>query len=227
LRLLGLSTSDTTSYPIDPDFTQSFNAWYRKAVYLIWKVSRTWEFDDSNFTTLPIATSTMVAGQKDYSLPSTALDVQRVEVMNDEEDFVPVKQIDKSDVKGQSMSEFYKEDGMPQYYDVVGNSIMLYPSPAAEDTTLASGLKLYLARDINPMTIEDTTQQPGILVLFHAYMAYGSALDYAISKNMNQQRVNNLRAEIKLEGEKIKDYYANRNRGRKISRFQPSTRSSI
>ena len=39
-----------------------------------------WEFDDTNKTDFPIATTTLIDGQQDYSLPPTMVKLLRVEV---------------------------------------------------------------------------------------------------------------------------------------------------
>src|SRR3990167_10070724 len=61
-------------------FTRYINGWYRKTVSWIWQATGDWEWDDTNLTDLPIATTTLVASQQDYALPSTAQKILRVEV---------------------------------------------------------------------------------------------------------------------------------------------------
>ena len=128
LFLLGLLNTDTTSFPA-ADFIRSANSWTRKAVYLTWKNSSIWEFDDSNYTTLPIGTTTLVDSQQDYALPTNALDVQRVEVKDSSGNFQVLKQFDKTQIT-EALTEYYETAGMPVYYDVIGGSLFLYPKPA-------------------------------------------------------------------------------------------------
>lgn len=225
LFLLGLSPTDTTSFPI-ADFTRSANSWYRKLVFLIWKNTSTWEFDDSNYTTLPIATTTLVTDQQDYSLPTTALDVQRVEVLDSSGNYQVLKQFNKAEITDYALTEYYETAGMPKYYDMIGNSLFLYPKPSSSDVTLASGLKLYLARDIYAFVSTDTDKEPGIQATFHPYLAYGSAFDYALSKNMDINRVNGLRLAITQNEEAIKDWATRRNKDLKV-RIRPKSSSSI
>jgi hypothetical protein len=185
-----------------------------------------WEFDDSNQTTLPIATTTLVASQQDYSIPATALGVERVEVMNDSGDYQVLKQIDKSEIKNAAMTEFFETDGMPTYYDIMGNSIFLYPAPVTGDVTLALGLKIYLSRDIHEFAITDTASEPGIPDSFHPYIAFADASDYAIAKNMGAQRLQMLQAGMARYEGMISDFYARRNRDKHV-RIKPSTISGI
>lgn len=210
LSILGLSESDTTTLPVDPTYTRLFNIGYRKAVFLIWKHSNIWEFDDSNYSTLPIAYSTIVDEQQDYSIPTNALSVEGVSILDSNGDYRPLKQIDKTEVVA-DMSEHYETPGKPREYDIIGNSVMLYPKPSTDDVTATRGLKLYLHRDIDAMTTSDTTQEPGILSAFHPIIAYYIALEFAIAKNITN-KIGIIKEGIKEYEEFIKNYYSQRNR---------------
>ena len=222
--LTGLPSTDTTSFPV-ADFTRSLNSWYRRLVFLMWKSAYGLEFDDSNFSTLPIATATMVAGQQDYTLPTTALDIQRVEVLDVSGDWQLVEAIDKADITDEALTEFEETSGLPLYYDLIGGSIMLYPKPGSGYVTLTSGLKLYLTRDIDSFETTDTTKDTGIVAFFHPYLAYGPALDYTISKNMDPNRINTLRGEITKYEVAVQEHAARRNAEYKV-RLKPKTKSS-
>ena len=69
------------------EFTRLLNVRYRMADNEIWKAAGDWDFDDSNATTLPVATTTLVAAQADYALPSTARKIERVEVLDSDGDY--------------------------------------------------------------------------------------------------------------------------------------------
>ena len=229
LYLLGKTTTDTTSYAVT-DWVRSANIYYRNAAYLIWRNDSGWQFDDSNYTTLPIATADLVDGQQDYALPSDAFDVQRVEILDGNGDYVLLNRMDKEEVKNRAMSEYYKTDGLPRYYDMVGNSLMLYPAPKEDDVTLTAGIKLYLARDVsapsNPGAYRDIDQSPGFLVSFHPYISAGCAVDYGVAKNYTQEKMINLRLTLKENEQGILEYYAKRDRDYP-TKFRPAVRSSV
>jgi hypothetical protein len=187
LFLLGIKSTDTTAFAVDGDFTRSANVWTRRVVTWIWNSSSTWEFDDSNHTDLPIATTALVDAQQDYALPATAFRLEKVEVLDSGGDYNPVKQIDKSELKHIALSEYQETDGMPVQYDLIGNSLFLYPAPATADVTLAAGLKLYFSRDINEFTPADTTQEPGFPGMFHRLVSIGAALDFAVRNEMTEK----------------------------------------
>ncbi|MEK6884912.1 MAG: hypothetical protein AABY22_35100, partial [Nanoarchaeota archaeon] len=93
--------------------------------------SADWKFDDSNQTNFAEATTTLVAGQQDYQLPSTAQKIDKVEVLDKNGNYQVVYPITREQIKeqGYSVSEFYKTNGLPIYYLLDGRSILLFPAP--------------------------------------------------------------------------------------------------
>ena len=180
-NLLGMSANDIAGDSVlIKRFTGDINAWYRRVNIWIWENSGAWQYDDSNQTDLPIATTSLVANQQDYEMDSEAQAVEGVSVMNKNGDYERLKQIDKSEVSD-DMAEFYAEAGMPIYYDLVGRSIFLYPKPAAADVTTTEGLKLFFARDISEFKYDDTTASPGFMNAFHKILSLGASMDYSRS----------------------------------------------
>jgi len=201
-------------------FTGFINARYRDVALWAWRNQAGWQFDDSNAATLPIAVTDLVDGQQDYELPSTAFDIQRVEVKNSNGDYQQLEKMDWSQVEGTAMSEFYETNGMPVYYDLVGRSLMLYPAPSEEDVTLTEGLKIYVNRDITPFNSTATSMEPGLDEPFHILLPLGGSLDYCLGKGM-LNRVNFLRGEISLVKKNLEAFYAQRDKqGR--ARLEPS-----
>ncbi len=210
---LGISRSNTTQYPL-ADFIRSANNWYRRANNWIWHSTGTFEYDDSNYTNLPIATTDLVADQRDYLLPSTAQKIDRVEVKDAGGDWQVLKAFDKSQTQT-AMEELYSTSGMPQRYDMVGNSIMLYPAASSEMTTLSQGLKLYFSRDIDEFTTSDTTASPGFSESFHELISIGAAIDYANVIDQSRLGVlNNQLVELKKE---LEQFYGSRHRDLKTN----------
>ena len=141
----GDSLDHTADYPL-ADMVASANRWVQAVGLWIWRVSGTWEFDDSNYTTLPFATTNLVNNQQDYALPTTALALRRVEVRDANGIWSQLTQMDASEVGG-ALLEQGKIAGLPRHYDVVGNSLMLYPRPAAASVTLVGGLRMQVDRE--------------------------------------------------------------------------------
>lgn len=188
--LLGFNSTDISDTSSSTnrlnDFTRLINARYRQAVTWIWETQDDWDFDDRNATTLPIATTTLVDSRQDYSLPTTAFRVERVEALNSSGDYELLDPIDKAQIKGVAMSEYYEDAGMPIQYDLVGRSLMLYPKPGASYVTTSSGLKVYVSRDITEFNNTSTTWGPGFIEPYHRIISLGASLDYAIGQGMTQ-----------------------------------------
>lgn len=147
--LLGMTDGDISGdTTLLETFTRMINSWYRRVNSWIWEVTGTWEYDDSNYTDLPIATTTIVNNQQDYEIPSTAQKIDRVEVLDIGGNYQLITPIDKSQIKTSAMSEFQETAGMPRYYDLVGRSLLLYPKPDTTKVTDTKGLKIYFSRDI-------------------------------------------------------------------------------
>lgn len=175
----------------------------------ILKYQSNWEFDDTNKTDFPIATTNLVASQRDYTLPTTMVKLLRVEVKDSAGNWQRVRQFDETQVD-QALTEFNKSDGLPRLYREVGNSIELYPSPASASTTLISGLKCYYQRVITDFTTSDASTEPGFAKQFHPILSYGTAYEYAIINGLDvapalKNRLDELRAELR-------EYYSSRNR---------------
>lgn len=167
-------------------FTRLMNDRYGVIANKIWKSAGDWQFDDSNQTTLPIATTDLVADQQDYGLPSTAQKLERVEVKDQDGNYRVVKSFDESNIKDTAMTEWFETSGMPVYYDIKGRSLLLYPKPGTGYVTLTAGLKIYVARDIVQFNSTATSQEPGFATNFHRLLPLGACIDYAVGHNMVQ-----------------------------------------
>ena len=211
---LGLSTADTSSYPIR-DKTRNLNEWYRRANTWIWDAVGTWEYDDSNFTDLPIATGTLVFDRQDYTLPSTAQKIERIEIKDNSGNWRRITAIDKSQVDV-ALTEYYEDSSMPIFYDLMGNSLFLYPKPGTGFVATTSALKVYFSRGISAFSTGDSSTTPGFSENFHRILSLGAALDYALGKNMDQQRITNIRTQLIDMKTEIQEFYAGRHREWKL-----------
>jgi len=222
--LLGMSDGDISGdATLLKKFTTLINAWYRRVNSWIWEVTGTWEYDDSNWTDLPIATTTIVDEQQDYEIPSTAQKIDRVEVLDSAGNYRLLKPIDKSQIESQAMSEFQESPGMPVYYDLIGRSILLYPKPSTDVVTASKGLKLYFTRDIKEFSSTDTTAEPGFVSNFHRILSLGAAYDFAVSYDMGT-KANFLKGQINELVRELKNFYGTRHRDFP-ARFSPKKRN--
>jgi hypothetical protein len=220
LGTLGISESDTTTYPI-VTFTRNANKWLGTANQWIWDASGEWEYDDSNYTDFAIAVGTLVAGQNDYSLPSTCQKVDGISVKDSDGDWVKLTPKSKEEFDADP-AEYNSTNGLPQYYDLVGNSYFLYPAPSATECTLASGLKVFFSRDLDKFTITDTTQEPGFVSDFHEIISKGAAIEWATAHM--PERVASLYQVISRIKSDMQNFYGSRSRETK-TKFTPKVRN--
>lgn len=205
-QLFGDSVS-TSAYLI-ADKTRNINAWYDRVASLIIKADDRWEWDDNNKTDLPIATTSLVANQQDYSISGESfLKILKVEIKDSSGNWKALTPISLEDKRGESMTDYLKTAGTPVEYDKLGNSIFLYPKPS---TTISGGLKVYYQRNVTHFTTASTTTVPGFAELYHRILSYGAAFDYAVANGMNG-KMSTLAALIaKMEAD-IVAYYSTRN----------------
>ena len=164
------------------------------------------EFDDPNYTDVPIATLSMVAGQTAYKITedetgNILLSIHKVtvDVGNGHVD-VPRKTVAEG-------SQDYLVDtttaDIPNAYYEVGNSIYFAQSPARSGT-----IKVWFDRETDIILTSDTTKVPGIPTPYHNLACYRVAYNYALDKGLpNEDRI--LRR-IQLEEERLAQFEANR-----------------
>lgn len=228
--LLGFEDGDITGNSTRlKEFTRLVNVWYQRAANWIWEAENAWEFDDSNKTDLPIATTTLVttAGseQQDYEMPSSALTVNRVEVMDKDGDYKLLRPFDQTEQRDRAMSEFLETPGFPRFYDLLGRSIFLYPKPLAADVTESEGLKLWFDRDVTKFESTDTTTEPGFAANFHRILSLGACRDYSLGKEM-YSRLNAIKPQLEELKKSIQKYYNRRDQS-SHTRIIPKKQSFI
>jgi len=129
-----------------------------------------------------------------------------VEVMDAAGNYKKLEPFDARDVKG-SYDEFEETSGSPKYYDLVGNTVVLKPAPAAADVTTALGLKVHILREIDIFTTGDTTQQPGFSEPFHRIVSYGASFDYLVARG-DYEKANAYRQELEVMLKEFSDFTA-------------------
>lgn len=162
-RIWRRSKKNPTSYPI-ADLVDDANVAMDRVASLIMSADGRWQFDDENQTDLPIATTNLIAGQSDYSLLTSHLDVTRVEMMGADGKWHLLKAIDQNDIHHKALSALAIEEKQSWGYDKIANSLMLYPTPLI---SITAGLKVFFKRGPVYFTTSDTTKQPGFNSLYH------------------------------------------------------------
>jgi hypothetical protein len=188
----------------------------------IFGATGTWIYDDSSNVDLPQSTTNLVAAQRLYSLPTDALTIKRVEVMNDDGDFYPLTEISLEQI-GIGVDEFMKTDGTPMYYRLVNHELELFPASSYSET---NGLKVYFDRSSIDFVYNDTTATPGFASPFHDLISLGASIKWMKVKNpLNQSLGLFIQDFEKLKVNLIK-FYQKRNKahtptiGRKIEHWR-------
>lgn len=208
-----LVNTDSVKFPIE-DKTRIINRWYERTLGRILETDGRWQFDDTNYITLPIATTNLVLGQQDYAYDPKHLRVTRMEIQDTSGQWRWLQPIDQNDVRWTSITQLGAQTGTPQWYDKLSNSVFLYPRPNYNAT---AGLKVYYERMAELFTITDTTKQPGFANIFHRLLAVGPAYEYATANNLNTNKIKLLRDEVVLLENDIKEFYSKKSKDEQVS----------
>ena len=205
--------TDDDSYPIAQK-TRNFNNNYDKVASLIMRSDGKWEWDDNNFNTLPVGTTDLVANQPDYEVSDADfLEILRVEIVQQNGDFLFANPISYEDRFGVAMTEWQKTPGQPMFYDKVGNSLVLYPTPNFD---YVGGLRVYFKRNPSYFAVSDTTKEPGFARTYHRLLSYYTAIDYAIANSLDKKLATLYGEVVKME-KALQDFFASRARDAKVS----------
>lgn len=187
-ELWALCDADVTSYPLK-DVIRRINAALEELVGRIINADGTWEYDDTNYTDLPVGTGTLIEAQQSYTFAAEYLTIERVKVKDINANWSILTPLSESELGGEAIEEYFTATGMPTHYDIVGDTIYLYPAPTSTSVTLASGLKVHFKRTAKLFTMSDSTtitsgeedDEPGLPSPYHILLAYMAAIPYCMS----------------------------------------------
>lgn len=179
-----LCDADTTSYTA-ADLLRRVNVGLETLVGRIINADGTWEYDDTNYTDLPVGTGTLVEAQESYSFSSEYLQIQAIKVKDVNGNWQIVENIDQfsDNLGGVAIEEYFATTGLPQFYDILGDTIRLYPAPTSTAVTLASGLKVHFKRTADLFTsaqVTTGTKEPGLPSPYHVLLSYFAAIPYCV-----------------------------------------------
>lgn len=181
------------------------------------------QYDDTNYTDLPVGTGTLVNAQEAYSFAAEYLQIEQVSVKNASGDWQVLDPIDFSDFRNVAIEEYFAATGMPSHYDIVGDTIKLYPAPATASVTLASGLKVRFKRTADLFTaaqVTTGTKEPGLPSTHHVLLAFMAAIPYCMS--YKKDRVPWLEKKVTEMRKTLLQHYAHRHKDkRKVMTMAP------
>lgn len=199
LWLCGISSSDTTTYPIK-DFTRNANFGLDKVTSKILK-AKNWQHDDTVQTSEILDTSVaIVSGTKKYAIPVTWLRIgSPVRVKDSAGNWHTLTHKERNELTDAEIAA----TGVPKTYEKRGNWLYLFPTP---DYSATAGLEVPFQRGPSYFTYTDTTKTPGFATDFHRLISLYAAEDYCATNTLNN-RLAMIREQIaKMEAELILHY---------------------
>lgn len=195
--------TDSVTYPI-ADITRNANLALETVTTKIMRSAGRWQFDDTNRTDLPIATTDLNSGQDNYSLAVSHLKVARVRIKDLQGKWRTLKATDRRNLSDEQLAEV----GVPVWYDKLGVSLFPIPVP---NYTSEEGLEVQFERQPSYFTTSDTTKEPGFASNFHRLISLYTALDYT-DPNELEKRSAKIRGRIQEMEEQLEEFYADRER---------------
>lgn len=189
------------------EFTVKINEANRVIWSWIYNSENGWQYDDGNQTDLPQATTDLVSGTAKYALPTEALTVKRIEILDQNDFWNQLLPITEFELRGKAIDEYFKTDAIPQYYRLLGNTVELFP---ASDYNATDGFKVYFDRDVVEFVSTDTTKDPGFASIFHRLLAVGASLDWLKINSSNNQAINTLAVDWANAERQVKTFYNKR-----------------
>lgn len=205
-----ICNSDVNSYPLKAKAARA-NIALDRFFTLAFQADGRWSFDDANQTTAPLESINLVSGTEKYALDtftSEIINILRVEILDSTGQGKVLLRMDKSQADPRSLPQYNSVAGTPQYYDLFGKYIYLYPKPNYNST---NGLSLYFNRNKSAFVSTDTTKDPGIPTIFHPYICRMTALPFLIEKGLSQK--NDVAQQIAIDEAAILDHYSHREIG--------------
>lgn len=195
-----LTHTDTSQYTT-ANILIDINEWYQKVVSMIVESQDDDTFDDQRSTTYPIFPIALVAGQRDYPIPVSVgcLKIRRIDITYDGSNYYRATPFDDGVTSwgfGNSTNEDINMIKQAPRYRAKYNAIFVYPLAVATDVSAGATMRVELERNIVPFTSSDYTADPndstvipGFDAVFHMFIAWGTAYDYAVAQNLPQQKI--------------------------------------
>jgi hypothetical protein len=175
-----------------------------------------WDFDDLNNASPAILPINIVGGTAGYSITAGVLNIKRVEVCYDGSNYVVAAPIDIPTTESSQTAASYSE-GSPRY-DLNGNTITIYPTPA---NSVTSGIKIWADRVVTKFSYTSEanndlltgTKIPGFDENYHDILAMGTAYEWNSYKKNDKSLMN----DIVIMKNDLQNHYGNKDKHGKLS----------
>lgn len=191
-------------------FTARINESNSKVWHSLFAINGGWKYDDSNYTDLPQATMNLTAGTQLYALPSSALSIDRVEIMAVNGSYHLLKPLLLEQIE-QGVNTFFTTNGLPIYYRLLGQSIQVFPAPdAGLSVTLTAGLKVYFQRSSVSFASTATTQTFGFASEYHDIPPRKASIEWYKIYKPDSPTLESLMKDDTMRMEELQEYESNK-----------------
>lgn len=218
-----ICNSDATMYPV-ADITRRVNAALDDYIQIALSMDKLHQWDDTNITSLPIATFDIVSGQRSYALN---LDQGNYQILKIHKLYVKdssglFSQVNPLNVSDSEANETFQDNstqaqGSPKNYTWFAGSLFLDPIPNYNST---AGGKIIYQRTGSYFTASDTTKVPGIPYMHHMFLARKAAIPFLVEKQRPQK--NDIMALLAQDEKNIENYYRSKSADSKNPRLKPN-----
>lgn len=201
-------TNTTTNDYSDASLIRDLNSELSMIHISILRDRGTLEFDDSNYSDLPVATFTITANTREYKITAdensnAVLTKHKVGVLYDGEYIdIPRVQVGEGSQAGLLTKDSDSKDIPSGYYEI-GESIVFVDMPKTSTTG-----KVWFDRELDFATTGDTTKVPGVPSMYHNLAAYKTSLNYAIDKNL--PNINQINRRVEMEEMRLQEFEESR-----------------
>jgi hypothetical protein len=190
------------------DFTARINNGIDRFYSIVFQYDVLWNFDDRNQTDLPIATTSLVSGTRDYQFDSELLQFVQAFAKDSSGTFHELTQQDDRNTPHAYLVD--DSSGTPTSYELVGNSIIVNPAP---NYNSSGGLKVVFKRNGVKFTATDSSQPVGIPTLFHSYLARFASHPFLLEKSL--KHANAVKQQILEDEQAIRTFVSTRAKPRR------------
>lgn len=155
------------------DKRRNMNIHYQDVCRLVWESDGGWNFSANG----NIAYTTLTAGTGTYTMPTTALRVQGIDIKDNSGTWHKLKILTYADLTVPPAS-YMTGGGLPTECLLDGTDVRLFPAPDATSVTTASGMAVHLSDVATDIAVSATTSSPAFASPFHRILSYGCALDF-------------------------------------------------
>lgn len=205
----GVISGDTT---LRKKITSRVNEVCNEMMLAIMESQDNFDWDDPTRTDFPIATTPLVAGQRDYQFDGISfLRIKRMDITWDGSTWYRATPFDSASYHDGFGNDdtvdgnFSKTEPM---YDPKSFGFWLYPRATAADVALGAKARIEYVRSFDEYTQDDTTKEAPFAAPFQELMAIGAAMKYLIIKG--DAKAGNLRVLYEEGMERLRKFYGRR-----------------